>query len=119
MNLSLECRYDSKVSTESPLFAIRRPPAHTLDLVFEVDIRTAYKTNSALLDVDSDLFRQIAGQIVYQVENNWVGKKPWKVGINHFMFFYDDLATAVKDKDFDDLKDREEFFENEDTERNK
>ena len=49
------------------------------DLRFEVDIRTAYKVNEDLLDMNSEYFKAIAGHIVYQVENNWVGRPPWKV----------------------------------------
>ena len=41
-----------------------------------------------------------------------------RVGINHFLFFYDELATAIKDKDLTDLKDREETFDTGEDQRN-
>jgi len=114
VSLDIECRYLCTVTTGSEEVTISQEEVKDeLDLRFEVDVRTTYITDKDLLDPKTEKFQHIAGQIVHQVENNWVGPKPWKVGINHFMFFYDELATAVKDNDLSNLFDREGFFNNE------
>ena len=102
VSIDLECRYKSIITTTSAELDIVRPteaPKNQLEVQFEHEVKTTFETKEELKDQDSDYYKQVASQVVAELEKNWQGgEKPYKIEIGGISFIYNDLVQSSENR---------------------